>query len=158
MTPGAGRIVLDRDIGAFAAALLASSPAVGDPATLAIAEQRRRAALLRHPWTVGGPAMKRRLDHVAGTSCGPVAVRIHYPSNAHRLPILVYLHGGGWTLLDLDTHDRVMRELAACSGWAVVGVDYPLAPEAAFPAAAGPRASGLIRRLAISGLMSSPRS
>ena len=121
MTPEGRRIALDRDIELFAAALLAGGPMVGDPAIVPIAEQRRQAALLRHRWTVGGPAMKRRVDHVASTSQGPVAIRIHYPINAHRLPVLVYLHGGGWTFLDLDTHDRVMREFAACSGWAVVG-------------------------------------
>jgi acetyl esterase len=48
---------------------------------------------------------------------------------------LVYLHGGGWTLFSLDTHDRVMREYAARSGATVVGVDYALSPEAKFPKA-----------------------
>jgi acetyl esterase len=49
--------------------------------------------------------------------------------------MLVYLHGGGWTLLDLDTHDRIMREYAGTSGWAVVGIDFPRSPETPFPRA-----------------------
>jgi len=126
-------IVLDREIAPFAAALLAGAAAA--PAGVPIAEQRRHAALLRQRWTVGGPMMERRRDGLADTSRGPVGFRIHYPSRDDRLPTLVYLHGGGWTFLDLDTHDRVMHEFAARSGWAVVGVDYPLAPEAPFPAA-----------------------
>ena len=100
-------IVLDREIAPFAAALLAGAAAA--PAGVPIAEQRRHAALLRQHWTVGGPMMERRRDGIADTSRGPVGFRIHYPSRDDRLPTLVYLHGGGWTFLDLDTYDRVMR-------------------------------------------------
>lgn len=48
-------------------------------------------------------------------------------------PVLVYLHGGGWVVGSLDTHDRIMRLLAAHSGLAVLGIDYALAPEHKFP-------------------------
>jgi acetyl esterase len=65
---------------------------------------------------------------------GRVGVRVYRPSSALR-PALIYLHGGGWTLLGIETHDRIMREYAAASGWAVVGLDFPLAPEAPFPGA-----------------------
>ena len=147
-----GPVVLDPDIDRFAAALLAAAPAPGDVAPPTIAEQRRRASQLRRPWAAGGPVMRRRLDRVADTAAGPVAIRIHDPGAAERPPVLVYLHGGGWTLLDLDTHDRVMRELAARSGWAVVGVDYPLAPESPFPAAIEHSAAAIdwMRREAVS--------
>jgi acetyl esterase len=50
------------------------------------------------------------------------------------LPVIVYLHGGGWTFGSIDTHDGVMRCLALESGCAVLGVDYRLAPEHPFPA------------------------
>jgi acetyl esterase len=66
---------------------------------------------------------------------GPLACRLYKPSRASRLPALVYFHGGGWALGNLDTHDRIMRLLALKSGAAVIGVDYRLAPEHKFPAA-----------------------
>ncbi|QNA87157.1 alpha/beta hydrolase [Sphingomonas sp. So64.6b] len=64
-----------------------------------------------------------------------VTVRIHRPTNDQGLPVLVYLHGGGWVLFSLDSHDRLMREYAARSGCAVVGVDYSRSPEVRFPTA-----------------------
>ncbi len=54
---------------------------------------------------------------------------------AALLPVLVYFHGGGWVIGDLDTHDTLCRELANKSGCAVVAVDYRMGPENRFPAA-----------------------
>jgi acetyl esterase len=51
---------------------------------------------------------------------------MYYPSKERPLPALVYFQGGGWTLFDLDTHDRIMRDFAASTRWEVVGIDYPL--------------------------------
>ncbi len=50
-------------------------------------------------------------------------------------PVLVYFHGGGWTIGDLDTHDVLCRQLCLGAGIAVVSVDYRLGPEHRFPAA-----------------------
>jgi acetyl esterase len=50
-------------------------------------------------------------------------------------PVLVYFHGGGWVIGDLDTHDTLCRELALHSGCVVIAVDYRLGPEHRFPAA-----------------------
>lgn len=51
-------------------------------------------------------------------------------------PVIVYFHGGGWVIGDLESHDTVCRELAARSGATLISVDYRLAPEHVFPAAA----------------------
>jgi acetyl esterase len=69
---------------------------------------------------------------------GPVQipVRVYRPSLATDLPALVFFHGGGFVICNLDTHDRACRMLANASGCVVVSVDYRLAPEHKFPAAA----------------------
>ena len=69
---------------------------------------------------------------------GPVPLRLYRPAGSVSdavLPVLVYFHGGGWTIGDLDTHDVLCRELANASGVAVVAVDYRMGPESVFPAA-----------------------
>jgi acetyl esterase len=64
-----------------------------------------------------------------------VKVRLYRPSPRTDLGLLVYLHGGGWVIGDLESHDAVCRALANGSGHAVLSVDYRLAPEHPFPAA-----------------------
>lgn len=86
-------------------------------------------------WNVGGPTMHASRDFQIRAAGTDVPVRMHRPSDAESLPAIVYLHGGGFMLGDLDTHDRITRVLAAASGAAVIAVDYSLAPEAAFPQA-----------------------
>ena len=64
-----------------------------------------------------------------------VAVRSYRPVAEAFLPALVFFHGGGWTIGDLDTHDVVCRQLSLGARCAVFSVDYRLAPEHPFPAA-----------------------
>ena len=64
-----------------------------------------------------------------------VAVRAYRPVMDETLPALVFFHGGGWTIGDLDTHDVLCRQLALGARCAVFSVDYRLAPEYPFPAA-----------------------
>jgi len=69
---------------------------------------------------------------------GPMALRLVRPlgtQSDETLPVLVYYHGGGWTIGDLDTHDVLCRELANQAACAVVSVDYRMGPEYPFPAA-----------------------
>ena len=68
---------------------------------------------------------------------GPVALRLYRPGTAQdaRLPVVVFFHGGGFTIGDLDTHDVPCRTLANFSRCAVLSVDYRLGPEHKFPAA-----------------------
>ncbi len=111
--------------------------AAGDPPAdgpLSFPEQRRRAEKAREPWRQGGPAMHATQELAIPTRHGPVRARLHRPT-AGTLPALMYLHGGGWTLFSIDTHDRLMREYAARADCAVVGIDYALSPEFRFPVA-----------------------
>ena len=84
-------------------------------------------------------AIKPKMDSVEALSVpGPlrdIALRIYRPFNQNPRPTLLYLHGGGWVVGNLDTHDRVMRLLATFSGAVVVGIDYALSPEHKFPVA-----------------------
>ncbi len=71
---------------------------------------------------------------------GSIAVRLYRPlphtqTAGPAPPVLVYFHGGGWTIGDLDTHDNLCRQLANCAGCALASVNYRLAPEHRFPAA-----------------------
>ena len=66
---------------------------------------------------------------------GGPPVRIYRPSDAGGLGVVVLLHGGGWTVGNLDTHDNLAREAAVQTGAVVVSVDYRLAPEHPYPAA-----------------------
>jgi len=66
---------------------------------------------------------------------GQIPIRIYTPQGSYPFPILVYFHGGGWVICNLDTHDSVCRCLANGASCIVVSVDYRLAPEHKFPAA-----------------------
>ena len=74
------------------------------------------------------------VDSVEDHDADGVPVRVYRPTGGERAA-LVYLHGGGWVLGGLDSHDPLCRTLAARSGQAVVAVDYRLAPEHRYPAA-----------------------
>jgi acetyl esterase len=66
---------------------------------------------------------------------GEVPVRTFRPEGDAPLPVLVYLHGGGWMMGSLGSYDSLLRALANASGAIVAGVDYRLAPEHRYPAA-----------------------
>jgi acetyl esterase len=72
-------------------------------------------------------------DRVLEAGC--VSARIYTPNGTGPFPVLVYIHGGGWVIGDLDSYDPICRELCGAVGCIVVSVDYRLAPEHRFPAA-----------------------
>jgi acetyl esterase len=74
------------------------------------------------------------VHEVRDVDAGGVPARLYRPSTNDQLGLLVYFHGGGWVLGDIDSHDGVCRALANGSGHAVLSVDYRLAPEHPFPA------------------------
>jgi len=67
---------------------------------------------------------------------GNIPVRVYTPEGKRPLPVLVFFHGGGWVLCDLESHDALCRALANAVPAVVVAVGYRLAPEHKFPAAA----------------------
>jgi len=77
-------------------------------------------------------------DLAADGPDGAIPLRLYRPRAVDAgvaLPALVFFHGGGWVIGDLETHDVLCRQLTAEAGIAVVAVDYRLAPEVKFPAA-----------------------
>jgi len=82
------------------------------------------------------PEVARCEDRELPGPDGKLRVRIYRPEGTGELPCLVYFHGGGWTFCSIETHDGTCRKLANGAGCAVVSVEYRLAPEHRFPAAA----------------------
>jgi acetyl esterase len=118
-----------------AEALLEVMRAAGTPQpyTLPIDEARKqmRAALV----TKGQPIPLHSVEDTSiPTPHGSLPMRVYRPG-AGVLPMALFLHGGGWTLNDLDTHDRLCRRIARRSGWLVAALDYRRAPEHRHPAA-----------------------
>ena len=75
-------------------------------------------------------------EHLFTTKNGPVNSRIYRPkSNNTNLPCLIYMHGGGWIIGDLDSHDGVCVDIALDGDCQVIALDYGLSPENKFPKA-----------------------
>lgn len=83
----------------------------------------------------GGPRMAESADRWLAIRGRRLLCRVHRPATAQPLPVMIYIHGGGWVWGSVDTHDHIMRGYADAAGCAVVGPDYALSPEAAFPQA-----------------------
>src|SRR5438309_9753385 len=143
---------LDPDIRRFVTALQRGYQQYADFDALPLPERRQAAEQVRAPWQAGGPRMWRSVN----TTIDGIRGRIHIPVEAPALGVMLYLHGGGWTMFSIDTHDRLMREYALRSGAVVVGIDYSLSPEAKLPtpltavvaALDSPRANGPAYRIA----------
>lgn len=131
-----GQVTLDPEIAAFLAEMKARWATHPPFDTLDFPEQRAVCEAVRARWAVGGPDMARTIERVFDPGAGKLHVRVYLPGGVREpAPALVYLHGGGFTLFSIDTHDRLMREYAAAGGFAVIGVDYPLSPEHKYPMA-----------------------
>jgi acetyl esterase len=133
--PTVDRPVLDSEIAIFVERLSAAWGSHPPFESLPIAEARRVAEQVRAPWRQGGPAMARTEEHMVSTSTGSLRVRLYDPGCAAPAPLLIYLHGGGFILFSIDTHDRLMREYAEAGQFNVLGIDYPLSPEVRYPVA-----------------------
>lgn len=98
-----------------------------DPAALRLADEQ--------PMPVPKAGVAEVRDVTLGTSAGAVNARLYHPMPGTTLPLLVFIHGGGWVFGTLDTHDPLCRALAAAAEIAVLSLEYPRAPEHRYPAA-----------------------
>ncbi|MGE2725036.1 alpha/beta hydrolase fold domain-containing protein [Mycolicibacterium pulveris] len=82
------------------------------------------------------PALRTE-DRAVDGPAGPIPIRVYWPPEADgaAVPVVVFLHGGGWSVGDLDTYDGIAAMHAVGAGAVVVSVDYRLAPEHPYPAA-----------------------
>jgi acetyl esterase len=120
----------DQELAAYVAELRADpGPAVSDIGADGLRQASRRRSASRS----SGPELDEVRDLTVPGS-PPVRVRVYRPVAAPR-PLLVFFHGGGWTIGDLESHDRLCRRMALGADVAVLAVDYRRAPESPWPAA-----------------------
>ena len=116
-------------------ALLEQAAALGSPAVNTVSPKEAR-ALMEGRGVDPGPGVYKVQNRGVPGPAGDVPVRIYTPHGTGPFPILAWYHGGGWVLGNLNTTDVACRHLCNKAGCVVVSVDYRLAPEAKFPAAA----------------------
>ncbi|MGP4028128.1 alpha/beta hydrolase [Actinomadura sp. 3N407] len=114
---------------AFMRRRLAEPPAPGR--SVEDARREHAADLARSP----RPPVETVKDLALDGPAGPLPARLYRPASTGPAPALVFFHGGGWVLGDVDSYDPVVRALAAASGVAWVSVDHRRPPEDPFPAA-----------------------
>ncbi|UPJ66304.1 alpha/beta hydrolase [Bradyrhizobium sp. 191] len=131
-------VVLDPD----AAAVYKAFQEAGRPAyeTLTADEARAYYSQARFATNPDAPELARVAPLAIPAPHGAIPARLYVPKEPRQhdglSPALVFFHGGGWVIGDLDSHDVVCRQLAAEGALIVISVDYRLAPEHKFPAAA----------------------
>lgn len=115
--------------------ILDKAAAAGLPAFHEMSPEQAREFLRKRP-PMGMPEPVAHIENrsVPGPA-GEIPVRIYRPQADAPLPAVVFFHGGGWVVGDLDTHDGTCRVLANAARCVVVSADYRLAPEHRFPAA-----------------------
>lgn len=132
---GAPSPLLHPDMAAVLRHAAALHPGTPDRYGLPFPEARRLLVELRRYWNGDPPALARVAELTAPGPARAIPVRLYDPGTGPGAPATIYLHGGGWAVGGVETHDRIMRLLALESGGPVFGVEYALAPENPFPAA-----------------------
>jgi acetyl esterase len=124
--------VIDADTAAVLAAARAATPPNYE--AIPLAEGRRIFHELGRGWNEPAPPLPVVQAVTLPGPAGTLKARLYAPRSDTALPVLLYLHGGGWTFGSIDSHDRFARLMAQDAGIAVLSLDYRLAPEAPFPA------------------------
>jgi acetyl esterase len=115
-----------------AKAVMDQVAALGFPAAHTVSPQQARANAQARP-RAAGPEVARVENRTIPGPDSQLPVRIYTPSGTGPFPALVWFHGGGWVVGDLESADATARHLMLGAGCVVVSVDYRLAPEAKFP-------------------------
>lgn len=99
--------------------------------------EEARFTMENNPLQAAEPEVVQKVENrtIPGPA-GEIPIRVYTPEGEGPFPVLVFFHGGGWVMCSLDTHDGVCRALTNQAQCVVVSVDYRLAPEHKFPAAA----------------------
>jgi acetyl esterase len=126
------------EAGALDPRILPLLPPDDAPASESLPVSEFRANILDIVLSVAGAPLPVHTvrDALVPGPAGEISVRVYAHEGSAPAPVLVYFHGGGWVVLGLDSHDSVCRSLATKANCTVVSVDYRMAPEDPFPAAA----------------------
>ncbi|HVJ05894.1 MAG TPA: alpha/beta hydrolase [Candidatus Saccharimonadales bacterium] len=118
--------------------LLATMQESRIPAVNTLSVEQARQFYRGQSVSVGGPILEMaEVGNLNATGpAGQIPLRVYRPNGlvGDEVPTVIYIHGGGWVMGDLESHDRVCRKIAHVAGCAVTAVDYRLAPEHPFPA------------------------
>lgn len=126
-------LVIDPETAEILAAARQNPPP--DYPNLPLAEGRRTFVELSRVWNDPLPALAVVRDLTLPGPAGTLTARFYAPRAGAKLPVQLYLHGGGWTFGSVDSHDRAARLIAQDAGIAVLSLDYRLSPETPFPGA-----------------------
>lgn len=128
---------IDQEIHEFIVRLDDNYKKLTSSQTVTPSERRTIAEKARKEFRIGGPKMAQ--TETVAFEGKAIRARVYTPQHPFKSgsgqPVLLYIHGGGWVMFSIDTHDRLMREYADKSGFTVIGVDYSLSPENRFPQA-----------------------
>ena len=114
---------------------LTADDSIKDLEDLSVAESREQLMQTVKKFSDVPVQLPKIINQTIPGPAGEIPIRIYIPEESKVLPVTLFYHGGGWVQGNLDSHDNVVRYMAARSGSILVAVDYRLAPENPFPAA-----------------------
>jgi acetyl esterase len=124
---------LDPDVAAILATIYTKNKDFKLLCDMTPAEARAAVATMAPFFSHGAPAIPHIEERTISAASGPIRVRLYDPGVPAPAPTVVFFHGGGWVLNDIELYDGVTRQLAKRSGLRVLSVDYALAPEHRYP-------------------------